>query len=347
MNEDKKTALLSSWIDEAAIITTVSHGRPDGDAAGSSAAMAGYLSACRGKDAEVLLPGPLPESAAFILDGTTNTTDRGDAALRLQRTDLLICLDFNTISRTEELEDLIRAYPGRKVLIDHHEDPEPDSFDLCFSDTRVSSTCELLYRILLAMPDINGDAGRIPAPSARALMAGMTTDTNNFANSVFPGTLRMASELLAAGVDRDDIIDKLYHSERPNRLAAMGDMLSERMKLLPCGAAVTVLPQAFYDRHGLQDGETEGFVNMPLAIKGIRLSVLAREDGPLFRVSIRSRRGTSARLLAKADFHGGGHEQASGGKILIPDDIPSPDSAEKYICDITARFLQQQDTAKN
>ena len=107
-----------------------------------------------------------------------------------------------------------------------------------------------------------------------------------------------------------------------------------------------VLPKSFFDRHGLLDGETEGFVNIPLAIKEVKLSVSAREDGPMFRVSIRSKRGVSARMLAKEHFHGGGHEQASGGKVLIPEDISGPDEAEAYISRITARFVQESAEAK-
>lgn len=324
------------------MISTVCHARPDGDACGSSAAMVSYLRECRGKDAAAILPDQAPASVAFVFDGSEPISDIPQAAARLAGTDLLICLDFNNLSRVEGLESLLRSFKGRKVLIDHHEEPALSEFDLCFSQTGVSSACELLYDVLLGMPDVGGDAGKLPKACARGLMTGMTTDTNNFANSVYPGTLSMASGLLAAGTDREDIIDRLYCSERPNRLAAQGEILSSIMRYVPGGAAVIVLPQSFYDRHGLLDGETEGFVNMPLAVRGVRLSLLAREDGDWFRVSIRSKRGVSARMLAKEVFHGGGHEQAAGGKILIPQDVKDAASVESYVCEITARFLQDQ-----
>lgn len=341
MNLSKNTALLSSWIDEAKVVSTVCHGRPDGDAAGSSAAMLSYLISSRGKDAAALIPGRLPGNIAFVLEGVNQISDVESAAARLRDTDLLICLDFNTLSRTEEFETIVREYPGRKVLIDHHKDPDVQDFDLCISETAISSACELLYNVLLGMPDIAGDARKLPPATARALMTGMTTDTNNFANSVYPGTLKMASELLDAGVDREDLIDRLYSSERPNRLAAMGEMLSDRMRLLPCGVSVIVLHQDFFDRYDLRDGETEGFVNLPLAVKDVRLSVFAREDGNFFRVSIRSKRGVSARLLAKNHFHGGGHEQASGGRIFIPQDVLRAGDVEAYVIALAARFMQE------
>ena len=147
--------------------------------------------------------------------------------------------------------------------------------------------------------------------------------------------------------ENPDVVFDMFYRKNPFDggyavFAGLGEMLSERMRLLPEGGAVIILPQSFFDRHGLLDGETEGFVNLPLSIKGVRLSVLAREDGGQFRVSIRSKRGTSARLLAKNHFHGGGHEQASGGRILMPQDIADASAAEAYVTDITARFLQEQ-----
>ncbi|MBP5382537.1 MAG: DHH family phosphoesterase [Bacteroidales bacterium] len=346
MIERENALLLSKWIDSAEVISAVCHARPDGDAAGCVVAAALYASLCRGKDALIILPDAAPASIQFIfdqaplrvIDARSNPLEAGE---RLRRTDLLFCLDFNTLSRTEGLEEALRSCPGRKVLVDHHQAPALEEFDLCFSSTGVSSACELLYNLLLQMPDIDSDASRLPLPAATALMCGMTTDTNNFANSVFPGTLRMASELLAAGVDRGDLIDKLYFSERPNRIAAQGEMLSSKMSLLSCGVAVTVLDKSFYERHALLDGETEGFVNIPLTIKDIKLSILAREEDGRLRVSLRSKRGVSARELAVQSFHGGGHEQASGGKILIPDDIASPSLAQAYIEDVAARFMRE------
>ena len=347
MNFSEKALLLSNWIKESKVVTTVCHARPDGDAAGSSVAMAAYLEQSLSKDAASILPDALPSNLSFLTGRTKLVPGWPDTSLaeeRLARTDLLVCLDFNNLSRTEGLEGLLRQYKGRKVLIDHHEDPCTEEFDLCFSDTGVSSTCELLYAVLLEMS--GAPALALPPLTAEALMTGMTTDTNNFANSVHPGTLKMASELLAAGVDRDAIIDRLYFCERPQRLAAQGEMLSKHLHLLPEGGACIVLDADFLSRHDLREGETEGFVNMPLAIENVRVSVFARADGDRFRVSIRSKRGTSARLLAKTYFHGGGHEQASGGRILIPQDVASADEIRPYIEHITARFLQEQGTVE-
>ena len=334
---------LSNWIDGASSVCTVCHTHPDGDALGSSAAMYFYLTSTRGKKAAALLPDAHPASLDFILQGVKTLTGPQETASAIAGSDLLICLDFNVLSRTESLCEACTSFRGRKVLIDHHHSPDIPSFDLCFSSTEVSSTCELLFDILMQMPDIQGSAARLPGRTAYALMAGMTTDSNNFANSVFPGTLRMASALLDAGVDREDLLLRLYSSGREQRLRAQGDILRDRMLVTPEGAAVIVLPENVLSGYGLMEGETEGFVNIPLEIKQVRLSIFAREENGVFRVSLRSKRGTSARELAVSVFHGGGHEQAAGGKILIPEDIPNASAAEAFIVSAAARFLQQRD----
>ena len=341
MNLKENTALLSKWIDEASSICTVCHTNPDGDALGSTAAVYFYLTERRGKSVTALLPDGPSQSMEFILDGVSHLSGGPAANAAISRCDLLICLDFNVLSRTESLREACASYPGRKVLIDHHVGPEAEAFNLCFSNTGVSSTCELLYEILMGMPDIDGNAASLPARTAYALMTGMTTDTNNFANSVFPGTLRMASALLEAGVDRDDILYHLYSCGREQRLRAQGDILRNRLVLTPEGAALIVLTKDILDSYALLDGETEGFVNIPLEIKQVRLSIFAREEDGRFRVSLRSKRGTSARELAMQAFHGGGHEQAAGGRILIPEDIASPADAADYVARAAARFLQQ------
>lgn len=342
----EKTGILAGWLASAQTVCTVCHTHPDGDALGSSAAVFHYLCAL-GKKVTILLPDAFPSSLSFILDGTSHTSDPVAAASALASCDLLICLDFNTLTRTEQLEPMCRSFSGHKVLIDHHAAPEEADFDLCFSRTDVSSACELLYTILLDLPWTEGSASRIPAQAAAALLTGMTTDTNNFANSVYPGTLRMASALLEAGTDRDAILARLYSSGREQRLRAQGDILLNRMVITPEGAAVIVLTCKELDRYALLEGETEGFVNIPLEVEQVRLSIFARQEGDRFRVSLRSKRGTSARTLAISDFHGGGHEQAAGGRIYMPQDIPGPEAAAAYITRAAARFLQGKEAASD
>lgn len=331
---------LEAFFAQAERACIVVHTHPDGDAVGSGTALLAYLRDCRGVQAALLLPDAAPATLDFLLpaEGVTDASEDPDAAAALlAASDLLLCLDMNGFGRAGSLGDALAASRARKVLIDHHQQPERASFDLVFSETEVSSTCELLYGLLRVLP--GGPGERLPLPVLTPLMAGMTTDTNNFANSVFPSTLRMASELLAAGVDRDALLDALFHRYRENRFRAMGAYL-DRLRITPEGVAYAVLDRGFLQRFDLQDGETEGFVNLPLGIAGVRLSAFLREDDGYFRVSLRSRPGVSASRLAAEAFRGGGHACAAGGRLYFPADIPSAGHAADYVETVTARFMR-------
>ena len=332
---------LEAFFAAAKRVCIVVHIHPDGDAVGSGVALLEYFRRCRGADARLLLPDPQPASLDFLCPetGMLCAADPLPAREWIAACDLLVCLDMNGPGRTGVLEDALRACRAPKVLIDHHLNPERAFFDLVFSETATSSASELLYRVLLALPGV-GVATHLPLSVLTPLMAGMTTDTNNFANSVYPSTLQMASELLAAGVDRDALLDCLYHRYRENRFRAMGAYLSERLAITPEGVAYAVFDRAFLDRFGLQDGESEGFVNLPLGIDRVRMSILLREDEGHFRVSIRSKVGVSANRLATEAFHGGGHECAAGGKLYFPQDIATPAEAGEYVSTVTARFMR-------
>ena len=333
---------LETFFATAKQVCIVVHTHPDGDAVGSGVALLEYFRRCRGVGARLLLPDPASASLDFLLpaDGVLDASRDREAALAwLEASDLVVCLDLNAFTRAEGLDAPLRASRAPKVLIDHHLHPDREAFDLVFSETEISSASELLYQVLLALPGV-GAAERLPLQVLTPLLAGMTTDTNNFANSVFPSTLRMASELLAAGVDRDALLDELYQRYSENRFRAMGACLAERLVITSEGVAYVVLDKAFLDRFSLQEGETEGFVNLPLGIGRVRMSLLLKEAEDHFRVSIRSKEGVSANRLASVAFHGGGHERAAGGKLFFPQDIPSPEAAAAYIETTTARFMR-------
>lgn len=316
-----------------AVIST--HAHPDGDAIGSSLALARYLNG-RGATVRIVLPDPYPENLSFAVDGVAESfiiDKKDEAETALNGADTLISIDYNSPGRTDSLEEAIRRFKGRKVLIDHHISPETDFYDLVFSETEVSSSCELLYNVLMSMPEIGGHAERLGIEIGTALMLGMTTDSNNFANSTYPSTLEMAGKLIEAGVDRDALLENLYNRYRENRYRFMGHFLSKKMKITEEGVAYAVISAEEIRSFGIKDGETEGFVNMPLGIDTVRMSVFIKEEdnGERFRVSVRSRRGTSANRFAGLYFNGGGHERAAGGRLLVPRDVSGAKQAEEYV----------------
>ena len=337
--ETEKTSGLRQMLGRAGKVVITSHVHPAGDAVGSTTAMLSYLTEGLGIEAFAVFPDEVPDYLRFIvperLSGRIGWGVKA-AASALRGAGLLIALDFNDLSRTEALKDRFLAFRGPRVLIDHHVGPDTVSFDLVFSETEISSTCELLYWILTAA----SGSESLPAACKDALLTGMTTDTNNFANSVFPSTLEMASGLLRAGVDRDRILENLYQKGRENRLRLLGHLLSERLIVTPEGAAITIFREEDRKRFGILEGETEGFVNMPLSIGKVRISGFFKEEDGILRVSLRSKKPLSARELAVRAFHGGGHEQAAGGKILVPEDIPTMDAAGDYLIGIFKEYLQ-------
>ena len=373
-NED--IACLRQWIAGAKRCAVVSHTHPDGDALGSTVGLALYLQA-QGKEVTCLYPDTVAANLRFILpEGLPvhiHIAEKHSAEDYIEKADLIFLVDANSFTRTEGMESLLRASDARKVLIDHHLNPDRSAFGLVFSTPEISSASEVVFWILKSLLEegvvpptvaarplpvrraskealatgpslLHGRGwpwvgGTTPSSIGNALLTGMTTDTNNFANSVFPSTMQMTSELLAAGVDRDAILQQVYQSYRENRVRLMGYMQSEELKVLSDGGAYMILTKAIQRRFDMQEGESEGLVNVPLTIGNVRLSVLLKEDEGHFRVSVRSKKGTSAQQLAVKYFHGGGHENAAGGKLFIGEDIPSADAAAGYVENALNAFL--------
>ena len=335
---------LDALLQSGSTVTVTAHTHPDGDALGSVSGLVGYLRECRGKDAVAVLPDSPADTVRFIVPAGVPLLcfdKEPEACLaRIAASDLVVLLDGNGFSRTEGLQEAFEASPAPKVLIDHHVGPERERFREVFSTPDVSSASELLYYILLALPDIGGDPGRLPADAARALLTGMTTDTNNFANSVYPGTFRMAADLVAAGVDREAVLSDLYNRYRENRVRVMGYLQYEGMHITPEGLAYMIATRDILDRFGVEEGETEGLVNVPLSIGRVKMSILLKQEDGHFRVSIRSKKGSSARAAASEFFHGGGHENAAGGKLYWPGDIAGPEAAAAYLEHVSQACLK-------
>lgn len=339
--------MLNGMLSEAGRIAIVTHMKPDGDALGSCMAMHHFLT-MSGKESKVVLPHAQPENLDFLIDGSTRRNiliheqEPSLAEAAISSSDLIICLDFNAFHRTDRLEDTLKESKAAKILIDHHLNPDEEQFDLVFSETGISSASELLYHILMAMPQICNDASALPSQAREALMTGMTTDTNNFANSVYPSTLQMASALLAAGTDRDRILSMLFNRFSESRLRLMGHMMKDLLTITEDGVAYMILDSSTLKRYNVREGDTEGFVNMPLSIEKVKMSILIKEDDEKLRVSIRSKKGVSANRCARLHFNGGGHEYAAGGRLRIPEDISSISDAARYIEKKTHEFITEE-----
>ena len=323
----------------------VTHMKPDGDAIGSSMGMYHTLKQIYSLAPKVTIANPAPGYLDFLLpeslsDDVLIYEQRPEETRKaIHDSDLIICLDFNAFHRTDTLCEILENAPAEKILIDHHLSPDSEKFAVIFSVQEISSASELLYQILLNLPAIDGKASNLPHEAATALMTGMTTDTNNFANSVYPSTLEMASKLIEAGVDRDMILSKLYNRSKESRLRLQGHVLKDLMTITDDGVAYVVLNKETMRQYNVEEGDTEGFVNIPLAIDKVLMSIFVKEDDGFARVSIRSKKGISANMCSKLHFNGGGHENAAGGRLYMPGDIADISEAAKYIEEHTRDFM--------
>jgi phosphoesterase RecJ-like protein len=232
----------------------------------------------------------------------------------LSACDLLFALDFNTLSRIGKMNKFVSQLQCKKILIDHHRDP--DAFcNLTISYPTIASTSELVFRVIYQM----GSFDKINKMSAECLYTGMMTDTGAFTfNSNHPEVYYIISELLKKGINKDEIYNKVYNTYSSDRVRLMGYALSEKMDILPeYHTAIITLSQAELDRFNYKEGDTEGFVNIPLSIKGIVFSVLIKEGKEMVKLSLRSRGTFPVNKVASTLFNGGGHINASGGESYL------------------------------
>lgn len=320
-SNSENTDILKDKILSSHNAVLITHTNPDGDAIGSLTAMYRYFT-LKGKVAQAITPNIHPEYLDFLNPEKTILpyTQNSDKVARLiKESDLIICLDFNQLKRTEGLQKLIESSNAYKVLIDHHPSPETEAFDVIFSEIERSSTCELLYRILLKMENSESFINsQLKLDIAESLYTGLMTDTNNYANSVRPATLRMAADLIEAGINQEDLQHRVFGVFSENRMRLMGHALLNKMKILPeFHAAYIVLDKNDLEQYGFKEGDTEGFVNLPLNIKGINISALFTESSEFIRVSLRSVNDFSVNKLSRNYFNGGGHERAAGGRLFF------------------------------
>lgn len=302
-----------SLIRESETIGIITHMSPDGDAIGSSLGLYQYLITL-GKKVMVVVPNRFPEflgwmpsaDSILVYDEQKNETES-----QLKQCDFLFALDFNTLTRIGALNEYVKNLDCKKVLIDHHRDPE-NFCDIIMSYPAIASTSELIFRFIFDA----GGLDQMTLQAAECIYSGMMTDTGAFTfNSNNPEIYFIISELLKKGIDKDAIYTKVYNTYSADRVRLMGYTLSRKMEVLPeYHTAIITLSQAELDQFNYQEGDTEGFVNIPLSIKGIVFSILIKEGKGLVKLSLRSRGTFPVNKVSGALFNGGGHINAAGGE---------------------------------
>jgi phosphoesterase RecJ-like protein len=305
-------ATLLQWISSSRKVAVLTHSNPDGDAIGSSLALALALSQHE-IDAQVIIPDGLPDFLRWlpgIERSTTFAYKREKAIEIIEGADLIFCLDFNDPRRLGAVEEHMQRSTARKVLIDHHEDPL-EFADMTLSETWRGSVGEMIYLILKEVFD--GDM--LNKDIATCLYVAIMTDTGNFSYaSSYPEIFHIVGDLMNYDLDKDRIYSQVYDAFSEDRMRLQGFCMQEKMVVLPqYHAAYISLTDVELKRFNHRKGDTEGFVNIPFAVKGIRFTALFVEKKDRIKVSFRSRGSFPVNRIAAEHYQGGGHINAAGG----------------------------------
>lgn len=314
---EAQKALIEDTLDSVSKIVVTVHKSPDGDAIGSALAWAMFLQG-RGKQAEVVVPDADPDflhwlprhNSIIIYD---KHKDRGDKLI--SDAELIFCLDYNELSRVEEMQPVMSQSKARKIMIDHHVNPAIDTI-LTVSHPEMSSTSELVFRIINQL----GGTKAISHDMAVCIYCGMMTDTGGFTfNSNCSDIYLIISELLKKNIDKDTIYNRVFHNYSAWALKLRSYIILKKLNVVNTlhASYYSVTKKEMKDFHFIK-GDLEGVVNIPLTMKGHKLSISLREDRDkenLVFVSLRSSCGFHCRQMAVDFFNGGGHEDAAGGRL--------------------------------
>ena len=305
---------LCELIDGVQRIAITCHKSPDGDALGSTLALCHVLRRM-GKDAAVVTPDMAPKALEFVpgvRDIAVFTKHEARARRILNDAQLLCCLDFNDLQRIDRLGELVEPLNIPRVLIDHHLNPK-GTFDVTISHPEVSSTCELVFRVLMQM----GLLRLMDRQAASCLYVGLLTDTGGFAYSCDnPEFYEILASVTRRRIDRVMLFNRALNTFSADSLRLQGYAISEKMQLYPDqGVSLIVLSKEELERFNYNRGDTETLVNKPLAIPGIYWSVFMREDPDRIKVSCRSQGDFSVSDICARYFGGGGHMNAAGGEF--------------------------------
>jgi phosphoesterase RecJ-like protein len=294
------------------VITT--HQKPDADAMGSSLGLLHFLTQF-GHSVTVISP---TNWAGWVnwMPGTKEVMDYEKDKLKadavLDNAEWLFCLDFNIFSRTKTLTEKLKQLTCTKILIDHHQEPDAPSFNYGISDTSKSSTCEMIYDFIVA----SGHADKINKEIAICIYSGVVGDTGSFRfSSTTASVHRLVADLKEKGLQHGFVHDKLFDNFLENRLRFTGNVLLNRMEVFyEYNTVLIAIPKSDIQKYQIKTGDTEGLVNFPQAIQGIKLVALVIDRDEERKWSFRSKGDFDCNTFARKYFEGGGHYNASGGR---------------------------------
>lgn len=294
------------------VITT--HQKPDADAMGSSLALTHFLRQF-GHQVTVISPTNWAKWLNWM-PGSNEVIDyelyKAKADAVLDQAEWLFCLDFNIFHRTKSLAEKLRTISCVKILIDHHQEPDSPSFNYGVSDTAKSSTCEMIYDFIVD----SGNREKITETISQCIYAGIISDTGSFRFPAASAAVhRAVAELKMHGLDHSKVHENLFDNFLENKLRFTGHVLLNRMQVFyEYNTALVAIPKSDLLKYYVKTGDTEGLVNFPQTIQGIKLVGLVIDRDEERKWSFRSKGDFDCNTFARKYFDGGGHYNASGGR---------------------------------
>lgn len=315
---DIEQQTLRQLVDEAHKIVLTCHTNPDGDAMGSLTAMMSVLLR-RGHDVVAVAPERWPDNLGWLpLADKVMIYQKNEEAVKaaMADADLLIMLDHGQLSRMNELGDAVAEVKAPRIIIDHHPNPDESLAKVVICQPTFCAAGEVLYRVLSEL----GWAEDLTHDEAVSIYAAMMTDTGGFTfNSTRSEVYHIIAELLEKGIDKDRIYRNVYYTASADRYRLLGYLLYVKMEIIhEYHAAIMSLTNDERKLFKIKNGETDGMVNQPLMIDGMKLSIFLREDTEkkgTIRMSLRSVDDFPTNEMSAKFFNGGGHRNASGGRL--------------------------------
>lgn len=292
-------------------IVIVTHRNPDGDAIGSSLGLYHFLNKL-GHTVRMVSPSEYPEVFSWMKDIEkiiVYDVEPEDSSAVIDRADMVFCLDFNALDRIDKVGELVDKAKGARVMVDHHLYPEPFA-DFILSDTAASSTCELVFDLIMGL----GWKEHMDHIIGECLFTGILTDTGSFKYGTSAKLFRIVAELIEFGVDDYRLQDLIFNSMSEKHLRLLGHCLHNRMEILEeYQTGIITLTKEDYASFDIQRGDTEGIVNFLLKVKNVKVAAFITEQPTIVKISLRSKGDFSVQEIARRHFKGGGHKNASGG----------------------------------
>ena len=310
----KTTQVVKQLLESPKKIVVVGHKNPDGDAIGSCLGLYFFLKKLN-HEVSVIMPNDFPDFLKWMPgcdDIIIYEKEVDKSATIITDASIIFTLDFNSFSRIGELRGPLEKSDASFVIIDHHQ--QPDDYALAtYSDTSMSSTAEMVFHFMEALDGMS----YLNSDIATNLYTGIMTDTGSFR---FPSTTatthKVVARLIEAGAIGATIHQNIYDTNSPDRMRLLGVALKNITILSEYNTAYITLSQLELDDNNFKKGDTEGFVNYALSIKGIVFAVIFIENkqDSIIKMSLRSKGDFSVNEFARTHYHGGGHTNAAGGR---------------------------------